>query len=273
MGHAEDLSMMRLPILMAMGLVMFLADNAPARDGKRSTGRGKDRGGPPSKPVPPNHPPRPRPALDKKHKDTKRVERKRPKKLTRTHRQRLMDLVTNKNLSTGEKTAIGKLLSGEPLTAEDRTSLSNLLANDRGQLTADDREAISAGISDDAESKQVLQTRKLLRLRNATGERLTVWVQYETLTGTDQWAWLPVDPQKAATAVEIRLEPGAVADVADGRQRVSASRIRIWAQSESGRRWTRSRDRDLWLVTEVDDQGEHCYYAEQMGTYTYSFVR
>jgi len=59
----------------------------------------------------------------------------------------------------------------------------------------------------------------------------------------------------------------------DARWRINACRVRIWAQSETGVRWNRYRDRDLWLVAELDESGEHSYLAAEMDTYTHTFAR
>jgi hypothetical protein len=50
---------------------------------------------------------------------------------------------------------------------------------------------------------------------------------------------------------------------------ISASRVRLWAQSGS-REWTMHQHEDLWLVSEVDASGERAYLAPQMETFPFT---
>jgi hypothetical protein len=125
---------------------------------------------------------------------------------------------------------------------------------------------------------------KQLVLHNATKEKLTVHLQRRTRTrsGADfSWVWLPGEP-KASKSFRLKLDPGQNVKVTnaligarsdrDDDPEFSASRVRVWAESEAGDRWLDHRDDDLWLVEKNPKLGnQHVYYAEQVGTYTYTF--
>jgi hypothetical protein len=51
--------------------------------------------------------------------------------------------------------------------------------------------------------------------------------------------------------------------------KVSASRVRLWARSDSASLHG-LRHQDLWLVPETENNGEHRYRAGRMQTYTFS---
>lgn len=114
------------------------------------------------------------------------------------------------------------------------------------------------------------QVQRFLKLKNETSLKLTVYVQYRTLQN-GKWVWLPAQPTESEQAVQMVLEPGKTVDVVDAKgQKIVASRIRLWAESERGA-WTEFKTKDMWLVTEVDDNGNHIYLAPEMGTFTFVF--
>jgi hypothetical protein len=121
-----------------------------------------------------------------------------------------------------------------------------------------------------AESTAVLQTLCYLRLKNDTDEKLTVYVQFRAWSDRGEWVWYPADPASSKMAYTYELKPGEEKDVTCHGRRVSASRIRMCAESASGHRWMDYRDQDLWLVPE-DDDGDHSYEADEMETYTATF--
>jgi hypothetical protein len=119
--------------------------------------------------------------------------------------------------------------------------------------------------------ESVVQTRRYLRVKNDTQERLTVYVQYRTLTTKDRWAWFPVDPEQSEKAAVYVFEPGEEADLSHEDWRVNASRVRIWAVTEEGTAWLENKEEDLWLVPEIDE-ARHQYLAPTMETYTVTFA-
>jgi hypothetical protein len=127
------------------------------------------------------------------------------------------------------------------------------------------------GGSDQGGDDAVAQTRRYLRVKNATGQRIKVWVQYRTMNDQEQWQWYPADPARAKRGVSFDFEPGEESLVEHNGQRIDGSRVRLWAQAKDGSRWDEYKDKDLWLVSEVDRDGSHTYYAPQIGTYTFTF--
>jgi hypothetical protein len=70
----------------------------------------------------------------------------------------------------------------------------------------------------------------------------------------------------------FELAPGETADLQDGDWRLNARKVRIWAQSQSGKQWLKFKDADLDLVPEADDSGQHSYLADQLQIYNFSVV-
>ncbi len=52
---------------------------------------------------------------------------------------------------------------------------------------------------------------------------------------------------------------------------LAASKVRLWAESEAGKKWLDHKDMDLWLVLETGPNGEHYYLAPKMETFTFTF--
>src|SRR5262249_21329331 len=87
---------------------------------------------------------------------------------------------------------------------------------------------------------------RFLRLKNATGENLSVFVQYYTLNDQNEWVWLP-NPPGGERVIEFQIEDGADTNLFVDGWRLNANRVRIWARSGT-KQWDGYRDRDLELV-------------------------
>src|SRR5205807_1923818 len=165
-------------------------------------------------------------------------------------------------LSTPQQSSLNRLLSGEDLSFDDRTSLTTLLADD-SQLDPEVREAVSQGLKDDLENKKQTgkpQVVRALKVKNATKLPLMIYVQYRAQNEPDQWAWYPAGPEDSRKALAVRVNPGETIALQDRGRSVHASRVRVWAKSvTSDRKWLEYKDHDLWLVPEMD-QDEHRYY-------------
>ncbi len=110
------------------------------------------------------------------------------------------------------------------------------------------------------------QTTRYLRVTNATGERLTLYVQLKTQDENEEWVWFPTAPG-GDQALVYELEPGQVMDLESGDWRVNGSRVRVWAESAS-REYVAFRDKDLWLVPEKEpEEGTHGYEAADIETF------
>jgi hypothetical protein len=112
----------------------------------------------------------------------------------------------------------------------------------------------------------LLQDERFIQVQNDTGKPVSLWIQVRTRTNDGTWAWLPVDPRKESKGFAYDLEAGEKTYLAYQDGKLKGSRIRFWVKSEAGE-WNAYRDRDLWLVPEVDAAGNHVYQADQIETF------
>jgi hypothetical protein len=129
-----------------------------------------------------------------------------------------------------------------------------------------------------------------LAVRNQCDEPIKVWVQTEWRTVRDRqfvWEWSPA-PLGSDTAYRFQVQPGATellkigarypapagsdSPPVDAEERpLTARRVRLWAESESGERWAAYQSRDLWLLDKDPQLGEsRGYFADQIRTYVHS---
>ncbi len=90
---------------------------------------------------------------------------------------------------------------------------------------------------------------RFLRVGNDTAVRVDIFLQYKTQTDQGE-VWLPAKPAVSLQAVTVSLAPGEIADIKEGDWRLNASRVRIWAKSET-QEWNQFKNRDLPLVPEA----------------------
>jgi hypothetical protein len=125
---------------------------------------------------------------------------------------------------------------------------------------------------DSAPLDSVWQRTRFLRVSNATQQKLRIFIRYETYTDSDERQWFPPADTDPGT-LAIDLDPGEVCDVTDGDWRLNARRVRIWAEGEDDTKakWLRFKDKGLWLVPEVDADGNHAYAFPRIQTFTVAF--
>jgi hypothetical protein len=121
--------------------------------------------------------------------------------------------------------------------------------------------------SEEVAEKEEVFTRRMLKLKNEADVPVKVFLQYRELVGK-KWQWLPADPSESADAVSYDLKPGQEMVAEHQGKKVAASRVRIWVASEKAQ-WNDYKDTDLWLVPEMDAQGQHRYLATEMKTFTF----
>jgi hypothetical protein len=137
---------------------------------------------------------------------------------------------------------------------------------------------------------------KRLAIENRHDEPVTVWVQRRTFVRAAEqrgWQWVPAECN-AAGAKQIKIAPGKTELLEEtttlrlpafskvgGFPRLSfqkkeiavpltASRMRIWAESESGERWTDDKAKSVYLIEpNAALNGERAYVEKDMKTYTY----
>ena len=117
----------------------------------------------------------------------------------------------------------------------------------------------------------IKQNRRYLSVKNATQDKLVVYVQYDTwVNRKNDWQWFPREPEEGE-AVAYALEPGQTMALEHEKWPVNARRVRIWARSESGEDFNEYRNRDLWLV-ELQKDGERYYMAPKGEIFTFTFT-
>lgn len=114
------------------------------------------------------------------------------------------------------------------------------------------------------------QNQRYLKVKNDTDATLTIFFQYRTLV-KDAFTWLPATPAEGAEAVSFEIMAGEDVQVKMGEEALSASRVRLWATSEK-EKWLTYKTRDLWLVPEKNEEGDHVYPAETQETFRFTFA-
>jgi hypothetical protein len=165
---------------------------------------------------------------------------------------------------------------GSLLTAKERRGFNEFLADAGGSamdVMPADRASVGSAITTPAPSGWIaatgLQYECKLKVKNDTRERVTIWVQHRTRDDDGAWTWLPANPQ-SRKAVSYELAPGEETYLARGDEPMTASRVRLWARSAGGESWLDYKSEDLWLIEEVDANGEHAYAAGEIDTYTFT---
>jgi hypothetical protein len=114
------------------------------------------------------------------------------------------------------------------------------------------------------------QTCRYLRIKNNTDQKITVYLQYRTLTDKNRYRWYPEDPQTATKALAFELAPGVETNLYHDNWQIYACRVRLWAVAADGSEWLDYKGKDLWLI-EDDGNGNRGYQADQIETYTFTF--
>jgi hypothetical protein len=160
------------------------------------------------------------------------------------HLEALKNVGKNPSVGPGAQSAINTAVSGEFLSSTDRQNLNELMADNPARLGEDDLKAVQAALDYDALAKR---EERYIKLENATGERLTVWLHYQSFDEKQEMAWFPTRPVDPDSARRYILESGDAVYLSDHGVRVAAARARVWAESDSGHKWLAYRDRDLAL--------------------------
>jgi len=158
----------------------------------------------------------------------------------------------NLKLTPAQSTALDKLTSQQPLSADDRQQLSDLLFNgNQAGLSSADETALSYLLTDDlarnddsAPAQRPVSTSgpMYLRVLNKTPEPIKVWVQV-----VDQGAAVSTDKSAKPEVLRYDLQAGKAYDLHNKGERLAASTVRIWAMSPT-RQWASNRDHDLALT-------------------------
>jgi hypothetical protein len=115
------------------------------------------------------------------------------------------------------------------------------------------------------------QTTRYIRITNTLPEKATVFLQYYTQDQSQAWKWFPAPPGRdSAEPLAFEFEPGETADLTDNEWRINASKVRLWGQAASGKQWVRFQDQDLFLVSEVGEDGQRSYLADDIEVSTFT---
>jgi hypothetical protein len=122
-------------------------------------------------------------------------------------------------------------------------------------------------VADDSENSAgdtpTTQTERFLKLKNATGEKLKVSIQFFTEVDEGRSVWVPANPRTSARALVMELAPGASAILRDEDGPIPVSRVRVWA-SGATQAFTSFRNRDLVVAASE-------YEANEPETFTHVF--
>lgn len=167
-----------------------------------------------------------------------------PKPPTMYPRKLVTGVANNPRVGPGARNSLNSVLAGNFLDANGRQDLNNLLAGNPSGLNEDELKAVQAVLDYDALAKK---EERYIKVENASGERVTLWLHYQSLADKDQWEWFPVKPVDQEKALRFELEPNSSAYLSDGKTRIAAGRARLWAESQTGYKWTGYRNEDLKL--------------------------
>jgi tetratricopeptide (TPR) repeat protein len=115
----------------------------------------------------------------------------------------------------------------------------------QGQVEKAEQDYVRA-IQQDPSYRERLTLHKLriVRVNNQTGQKIRVYIRFETQTADGKWAWLPGEGTAAWD-----FAPGETAVLAHQNQPVLARRIRIWAENlETKSAWLKAKDADTWTA-------------------------
>ncbi len=122
------------------------------------------------------------------------------------------------------------------------------------QLESGEQAARFAEVADLAYDAAPWQTTRYLRVGNAAGEKVVVYIRFLAETGPDTTVWLPAEPDDSSNQWAVfELEPGESADLKQDDWQVNARKACIWARSGS-LEWNQFRTRPLDLVSDVQYQ-------------------
>ena len=130
----------------------------------------------------------------------------------------------------------------------------------------DNTDAVDLAASGLAQAADVLQQTRYLRVANDTDKPVTIFVQYQALNDQGDWVWSGEDDN----ALQFQLAPGEVTDLDDNGWRINAASAHIWVKSESGDEWNTFKDKELWLVPEQDENGNHVYQDQGIQVFDYA---
>jgi hypothetical protein len=157
-------------------------------------------------------------------------------------------------LTPAQSAALDKLTSQQPLSADDRQQLSDLLFNgNQAGLSSADETALSYLLTDDmarnddsaAPAQRPVSTSgpMYLRVLNKTTEPIKVWVQVID----QETAAASADKSAKPETLRYDLQASKAYDLHNKGERLAASTVRIWAMSPT-RQWASNRDHDLALT-------------------------
>jgi hypothetical protein len=163
-------------------------DNSGGKNGKKTDGKTGVQKGPNHPIYTPVNPPGPG--------------KNKPPKTTPTF-VKAAAVTKNPNVSPGAKNAINRVAAGSFLDANGRQELNNLVAGNPANLNEDELKAVQEVLDYDALAKR---EQRYLKIDNASGERVTLWLHHQSLADQDKWEWLPTKPVDEEKALRFVLD-------------------------------------------------------------------
>lgn len=108
-------------------------------------------------------------------------------------------------------------------------------------------------------------TERYLRVRNIGNETIRVHLRWYGDNGQGQKQWLP----PGGEVLSYTIRPNTEGYLTWNKTRIKAEKVRLWGSTSSGKSYTAYRQRDLFLVEEV--QGRRHYQAASLQTHTVTF--
>jgi hypothetical protein len=113
-----------------------------------------------------------------------------------------------------------------------------------------------------SEGEEAYQGVRYLRIKNSSGEKMRVFVQFCVSNAGEDDAWLQTPDESGVMVFNFEDGEEGRLNCKDGP--LIGSKVRIWAESASGKTWTKYKDSDLVLV-------ETPYRSDEVATYTFGF--
>jgi hypothetical protein len=117
----------------------------------------------------------------------------------------------------------------------------------------------------DDTANAALQVSRYFQLRNNTGEDLAVSIQFYGQDDQGNWQWFG-----ESKPLKYTVKTGQKAYFGFNNDRIHGSMVCFWAESTSGKTWSKHKEKGFWLVPEVDQDDSHWYNGEDIQTRTYT---
>ena len=132
------------------------------------------------------------------------------------------------------------------------------------QIQNNTKESIKVWIFGRSWVKTAPPNSKTVSSKNSTDKNTTDLSEPEM-----KWAWVPGNPE-TSKPIELQLAAGQSKKVMLSDQALTANRILVWGESETGERWTNHKTEPLWTVDPTPkESGTRTYHANKIALFTF----